>query len=173
MCSNSGAHAGLVIATALFLVACGPVAEPSEALEIRAALPSFNEAIADRDLDVINALLMPTYHIVTGRSAQFDGHDANLAVWEDMFATDSTVIYVRTPREVRVNDEFSLAEELGGWAGSYTSDGSPGQARGVYAARWQRATDGGWLLQSEVFTTLECFGGPEVCSPPDQVASRR
>ena len=115
----------------------------------------------------------PGYHIVTGRNAQFDGLDANVVVWENMFATDSTVIYVRTAREVRVNGEYGLAEELGDWTGSYTSDGFPGEAGGVYAAKWQRATDGRWLLQSEVFTTLECSGGPVVCSPPEQVASRR
>jgi ketosteroid isomerase-like protein len=173
-----GAHARLLVATALFVVACGPVAEtpgaePLEAVEIRAARRSFNEAIASRDLDVISALLMPTYHIVTGRSAQSEGHDANVAAWQDMFATDSTMIYVRSTREVRVNREFGLAEELGDWTGSYTSDGFPGEAGGVYAAKWQRATDGRWLLQSEVFTTLECSGGLETCSPPDPVASRR
>ncbi|MCH2472228.1 MAG: IS3 family transposase, partial [Gemmatimonadetes bacterium] len=61
------------------LVACGRVAESPQATEISEARRSFNEAIANRDLDLISALLMPTYHIVTGLSAQFDGHDANPA----------------------------------------------------------------------------------------------
>ena len=176
--STRGAHARLLIATALFLAACGPVAEPPvaeppEAVEIRAARRSFNEAIASRDLPVISALLMPTYHIVTGRSAQFEGHDVNVALWTDMFASDSTVIYLRTTREVRVNGQFGLDEELGDWTGSYTSGGFPAEAGGVYAAKWQRSTDGRWLLQSEVFTTLECLGGLETCSPPAPVTSRR
>ena len=76
---NCGAHARLLLATAVLLVACGRVAESPKAAEIREARRSFNEAIANRDLDLISALLMPTYHIVTGRSAQFDGHDANPA----------------------------------------------------------------------------------------------
>ena len=76
---NCGAHARLLLATAVLLVTCGRVAESPQATEIREARRSFNEAIANRDLDLISALLMPTYHIVTGRSAQFDGHDANPA----------------------------------------------------------------------------------------------
>ena len=76
---NCGAHARLLLATAVLLVACGRVAESPQATEIREARRSFNEAIANRDLDLISALLMPTYHIVTGRSTQFDGHDANPA----------------------------------------------------------------------------------------------
>ena len=76
---NCGAHARLLLATAVLLVACGRVAESPQATEISEARRSFNEAIANRDLDLISALLMPTYHIVTGRSTQFDGHDANPA----------------------------------------------------------------------------------------------
>lgn len=141
--------------------------EAPAAAQVRSARAAFNQAIVERDLDVIDALLMPTYHIVTGRSSQDDGHDANVAVWETMFAADTTMLYVRTPREVRVSDTFGLAEELGNWAGNYTANGQPGEASGVYAAKWQLSTDGRWLLQSEVFTTLECSGGPEACRPPD------
>jgi ketosteroid isomerase-like protein len=136
---------------------------------VRDARAAFNAAIVNRDLAAIDGLLMSSYHIVTGRSVQDAGHDSNLAVWESMFASDSTMLYVRTPREIRVNDDFGLAEELGDWAGNYTSNGQPGEASGVYSAKWQRAADGRWLLQSEVFTTLRCAGGVEACRPPDPI----
>jgi CubicO group peptidase (beta-lactamase class C family)/ketosteroid isomerase-like protein len=143
--------------------------EASAQAAIRAARDLFNQAIVDRDLGAIDGLLMGTYHIVSGRSSQDSGHDANVAVWRTIFDSDPDVLYVRTPRKVRVNKEFGLAEELGNWAGNYTSNGHPGEASGVYAAKWQRAEDGRWLLQSEVFTTLECSGGPEVCRGPDPI----
>jgi hypothetical protein len=38
---------------------------------------------------------------------------------------------------------------------------------GVYAAKWQRAGDATWLLQSELFTTLSCEGPDAGCRPPD------
>ncbi len=178
-----------ILSTGLIVgaTACGPATEaPSEgapgtaesrlaevpaAAHVRAARDSFNRAIATRDLYVIDGLLMPTYHIVTGRSVQDAGHDSNVAMWEGLFASDPTMLYVRTTREVRVNEEFGLAEELGDWAGNYMSNGQPGEASGVYAAKWQRADDGRWLLQSEVFTTLECSGGPQACRPPDPIGN--
>lgn len=180
-------HASVSSVLILAVGSCAPTAEdPDEdvssatesrlieapaAARVRSARRAFNQAIVERDLDVIDALLMPTYHIVTGRSTQYEGHDANVAMWRTMFATDSTMLYVRTARAVRVNDTFGLAEELGDWAGNYTANGQPGEASGVYAAKWQRSTDGRWLLQSEVFTTLECSGGSEACRPPDPIGN--
>jgi hypothetical protein len=42
-------------------------------------------------------------------------------------------------------------------------------ASGVYAAKWQRATNGEWVLQVEVFTTLHCTGPDSGCVRPDPI----
>lgn len=60
------------------------------------------------------------------------------------------------PRELRINEAWGLAEELGDWNGSSTMGSAIVSTSGVYAAKWQRAVDGAWLIQVEVFTTLEC-----------------
>ena len=136
---------------------------------IRAARERFNRAIAEQDVKNIRSLFAPTYHIVTGRSAQNHGADEEAARWADVFRSDPTTIYRRTPREITVNEEWGLAEELGNWKGSYTVDRNPIQAGGVYAAKWQRAEDGVWVLQVEVFTTLSCIGADAGCVPPDPI----
>ena len=118
---------------------------------------------------MIRSLLAPTYHIVTGRSAQNHGADEEAKRWADVFRQDSTVTYVRTPRELHVNESWGLAEELGNWKGRYTADNALVIASGVYAAKWQRAVDGEWVLQAEVFTTIECSGSDSGCVPPDPI----
>lgn len=133
---------------------------------IRAARERFNIAIEYKDAEAIHALLAPSYHLVTGRSAQFHGADEEQARWSDLFRTDPSAVYRRTPREIIVNEEWGIAEELGNWQGAYTAADALIQASGVYAAKWQHAENGEWVLQAEVFTTLVC-NGP--CDPPDPI----
>jgi len=138
---------------------------------VRAAREEFNAAIGRRDSDAIARLLAPGYHIVTGRSDQSHGGAAEREKWAARFAADPTVTYRRTPREVRVNEGWGLAEETGDWMGSYTTGGDRARASGGYAAKWQRALDGRWLIQSEVFTTMSCEGSPAACPPPDPMGA--
>jgi ketosteroid isomerase-like protein len=159
-----------------FAVACaGPslagrdTADAATASAIRAARERFNGAIASRDTATIAALLLPSYHLVTGRSVQSHGIAEETAIWQGMFA-DSTLLYVRRTRELRANAAWGLAEELGDWTGRLTAPDGPVRVNGSYAAKWQRDTRGAWRLQSEVFTTLRCEGGPQGCKPPDPVA---
>ncbi len=137
---------------------------------VRAAREEFNAAISRRDADAIARLLAPGYHIVTGRSDQSHGGAVEREKWAARFAADPTVTYRRTPREIRVNEGWGLAEETGDWTGSYTAAGEGARASGVYAAKWQRALDGRWLIQSEVFTTMACEGSAAACPPPDPIA---
>jgi len=136
---------------------------------IRSARERFNVAIADKDVETIRQLLASTYHIVTGRSAQNHGADEEAARWAEIFHSDPTAIYRRTPREITINEEWGLAEELGNWKGSYTADETLIHASGVYAAKWQRAEDSEWELQVEVFTTLTCTGPATGCERPDPI----
>ena len=136
---------------------------------IRAARERFNLAIAKKEVEVIRSLLAPSYHIVTGRSAQNHGADEEVVRWSEVFRGDPSVIYRRMPRQITINEDWGLAEELGNWKGSYTEDGNLINASGVYAAKWQRAEDGEWLLQVEVFTTLACSGSDSGCVRPDPI----
>ena len=133
---------------------------------IRNARERFNKAIETKDAATIRTLLAPTYHIVTGRSDQNHGADDEAARWASVFQSDSTAIYVRTTREITINEAWGLAEELGNWKGSYTLNRQLVNASGVYSAKWQRAKNGDWILQAEVFTTIEFDEG---CAPPDEI----
>ncbi len=138
--------------------------------KIRAARERFNIAIANKNVDMIRTLLAPSYHIVTGRSAQnHDAHEEAIR-WSETFRDDATVIYRRTPRKITINQNWGLAQEIGKWQGSYTIGGSPIRASGIYAAKWQRAENSEWLLQVEVFTTLHCTGSPTGCLKPDPIS---
>ena len=136
---------------------------------IHAARERFNIAIADKDVETIHTLLAPTYHIVTGRSAQNHGADEEAARWADVFRADPTAVYRRTPREITINEDWGMAEELGNWKGVYTIKEQLVHVSGVYAAKWQRAEDGDWVLQVEVFTTLACTGPDSGCVRPDPI----
>ncbi|HSM06360.1 MAG TPA: nuclear transport factor 2 family protein [Longimicrobiales bacterium] len=147
------------------------VVEPAAADSVRAAREAFNRAIVEMEMAPIEALVLDDYVLVTGRSSIYAGAEPHLELWRGDFASpEGTYIYVRTPREVRVNPDFGLAEELGNWVGRPRSGDGSGEVSGVYAAKWQRAVDGAWMLQSEVFTTLECAG--PICEPPDPVEAR-
>jgi ketosteroid isomerase-like protein len=136
---------------------------------IREARERFNEAIANKDVETIRSMLAPGYHIVTGRSEQSHGADEEAKRWAERFHSDPMVIYHRTPRQVTINEEWGLAEELGDWTGRYTTMGALVHTSGVYAAKWQRAEDGEWLLQAELFTTITCTGPEDGCRPPDPI----
>ncbi|MEK6753176.1 MAG: nuclear transport factor 2 family protein [Chloroflexota bacterium] len=140
--------------------------QPTSAELIRSAREVFNIAIAEKNAKRIRPLLALSYHLVTGRSDQFHGADEEEIRWAALFQTDPTAVYRRTPREITVNEVWGIAEELGNWQGSYTAKETLVHASGSYTAKWQRAQNGEWVLQAEVFTTLTCEGP---CDPPDPI----
>lgn len=163
-----------VVASGLALLIAGcrasvPVAREADARAVHDARDRYNAAIARRDAAAIGAMLLPSYHLVTGRSVQSHGREGEIAKWRTLFVDDTSVAYVRTPDRIQVNAGWGLAEEHGTWVGRLTAPDGPVRVSGVYGAKWQRATDGRWLLQAEVFTTLACAGGPQGCRPPDPV----
>ena len=59
---------------------------------IRAARERFNIAIAEKDVETIQTLLAPGYHIVTGRSAQNHGADEEAVRWAEAFRDRKSVV---------------------------------------------------------------------------------
>ena len=133
---------------------------------IHSAREVFNTAIAEKNAKAIRPLLAPSYHLVTGRSDQFHGADEEEIRWAELFQSDPTAVYRRTPREITTNEAWGIAEELGNWQGTYTANKTLVNASGVYSAKWQRTTTGAWVLQTEVFTTINF---DEACAPPDPI----
>jgi hypothetical protein len=140
--------------------------QPTSSDLIRSAREAFNLAIAEKDSKRIRQLLAISYHLVTGRSDQFHGADEEEIRWAELFQSDPSAVYRRTPREITANDSWGIAEELGNWQGEYSINGNLVRASGVYAAKWQRTKQGNWVLQAEIFTTIKY---DEACIPPDPI----
>jgi ketosteroid isomerase-like protein len=136
---------------------------------IRKVREKFNDAIANHNAEAMGSFFAPEYHIVTGRSDQFHGAEEEPRRWASVFEKDPKVIYRRTSREIRVNENWGLAEELGDWTGTYSAENGSVSASGVYSAKWQCAESGEWLIQVEVFTTLYCDGPASGCVRPDPI----
>ncbi|MBL8051416.1 MAG: nuclear transport factor 2 family protein [Anaerolineales bacterium] len=133
---------------------------------IREARERFNIAIENKNVEIIRSLLAPSYHIVTGRSDQSHGQKEEAIRWSQVFESDPTAIYRRTPREITINETWGIAEELGNWQGSYTLNKKLVNSSGVYSAKWQKTKNGNWVLQAEVFTTIDF---DESCIPPEPI----
>jgi ketosteroid isomerase-like protein len=88
---------------------------------IRNVRLSFNQAIRDRDVSAISRFLAPEYHIITGRSQQSRGIAAERDSWESIFAADPDFVCQRDTRELRINQGWGLAEELGDWNCYFTA----------------------------------------------------
>lgn len=141
-----------------------------EEQEIRMTRERFNRAIENGDVGAMEGLFAPDYHLVTGRSDQFDGAEKHLDMWRQVFRTDPDFNCQREPVEVVVNDDWGLAQETGNWVCNQTVEDTPSRYSGVYAAKWQRTIGDEWVLQAEVFTTLNCDGPEAACRRPDPIA---
>ena len=121
--------------------------------QILAARERLNRAIAERDLAVIAAYLLPTYDVVTARSLHRHGGEASTKSWGELFAHDQHAVHSRSPREIYVNEAWGMAEEHGRWTSTVSAAQGLMEAAGVYAAKWH-FSDGGWRLEAEIFTPL-------------------
>lgn len=154
--------------TALVGISCSSGPQPSAAeQQIRDARTRFNEAIIDRDVSAIETVIAPNYHLLSSMNNHTHGRDASRDMWSALFSRDTSEFYVRTTRDVRVNEEWGHAEELGNWDGRRKQAGERVRVFGTYAAKWIR-TNSTWTLQSEVFTLLGCEGASTACAPPSE-----
>ena len=130
---------------------------------IRAARQTYNAAIARGDADAVASLLVENYVSVSSVGAQNHGREEARANYAEIAKLGWSI--VRTLRDVRVNEAWGSAQELGDWV---VKRERPNRAtvRGVYSAKWLRTTKGAWRVQAEVFTALSCEGDAIACAPP-------
>lgn len=68
-------------------------------------------------------------------------------------STGPRMYWIRTPDEVLVNPKTMLAWETGTWKG-YVEGSDKAVVGGKYSAQWTKKS-GTWLIQSQLFVTLE------------------
>jgi ketosteroid isomerase-like protein len=116
---------------------------------IKASRAASNEAIARHDIDGISKYWLPDFVQTIGRGVSTTGKDVIIAGWKELFRTNATVLYVRTPVTITIGDNGIMAWETGTWTAknSYSNGGN-------YSAMW-RKIDGAWKLQAELFVSLK------------------
>ena len=107
-----------------------------------------NKAIAAHDLAGIAQFWRDDFVQVRGNASFLKGKEEILAGWKKLFNENQTVKYVRTPSQIIISNNDTLAWETGVWKAfnSYSKGGK-------YSAMW-RKTNNSWLLQSELFVSL-------------------
>jgi ketosteroid isomerase-like protein len=137
---------------------------------IRDARSAFNRAIRQQDADTILSFFAPEYHLITGSSVQAHGIDVQQTMWADTFVESPGFYCQRDIRELSINENWGLAEELGDWNCYNRPENHSTHYSGVFSAKWQRTLKGEWLIQSEVFTTMHCESSDSGCSPPKDIS---
>ena len=133
--------------------------------EIREARQRSNQAIVARDLDTLADLWTEDVRVVTSRSAEASGREAERAAFAAEFRDRPDVVYVRKPQRIEVYEAWGMASEAGEWEGRWTERDGVVEIGGTYFAKWHRSADGRWRIRAEIFVPTHCSGS-DYCRGP-------
>ena len=88
--------------------------------------------------------------VIAGDGALITGAEAVIAAFEAQFRDPGFLAYERTPGSVELDQAGDRAAETGRWVGSWRT----ARMAGAYMAAWRKVT-GQWVIESEMFVTLE------------------
>jgi hypothetical protein len=125
---------------------------PKAIAEVRAARLAQNAFLAVHKMDSAASFWADDVVITAGLGTVLRGKSA----YRLAFASDSGIVYVRTPAHIEVATPWHSAWEDGEWVGRQGLSG-PIVIRGRYAAQWHRVGPR-WVIRSEVFVALACSG---------------
>jgi hypothetical protein len=153
---NMGNYITSTIGKQLFLMICILMVSFSYAQDIEVTQILAQRDASNQALRVFDEELNATYStddafITTGAGKLIAGKEALSTYLKSQI--DHKMYWVRTPDEVIVNPNTKLAWETGTWKGYYENSDEP-VVGGKYAAQWTKAS-GTWLIQSQLFVTLE------------------
>ncbi len=121
--------------------------------EIRRVREVSNQALLDKDVELLISTLMPDYHVVTSTNLQLSGHEDQRLMMAKIIESYPDAVYVRTPLNIEISQSASSAAESGRWKGSWMDAGKLVELEGSYFAKWTK-TASGWFLQAEIFVIL-------------------
>jgi len=115
---------------------------------IRAQRTASNTAITKHDVEGISKYWLPDFVQVRGNATFLVGKDNVAASWMELFRSNPEVAYIRTPTEIQISYNDTLAWETGNWKAikSYSKGGN-------YSAMWRKVKNE-WKLQAEIFVSL-------------------
>lgn len=144
------------VVSCIYLLPLPPVgaqAASDHAATIRAARHLHNELLRTRQLDSAATFWTEDLVVLSSLGVRFDGP----AAMRDAMASDTSVIYRRTPIDVSPSSHWPIAWERGTWVGVQRSNPSVIVITGWYSARWLYDADR-WRIQSEQFVADSCNG---------------
>ncbi len=107
-----------------------------------------NEAIAKHDIDAMSKYWLDDLVLTRGNASHLTGKDAIVAAWRKLFTDNPKVSYIRTPTQITISSNDTLAWETGTWKAfnSYSNGGN-------YSAMWKK-TNNSWKILAELFVSL-------------------
>ena len=127
------------------------------ALDIVEARERFNNAIRDSDIGAVREALAEKVILITGSGSDvIVGRDAQIKIWNQYFADDTSLLYVRTPRCISLSGILPIAMERGSWRGALARD-TVNHVSGEYSSKW-RKVNGQWMIEAETYVTTNCGG---------------
>ncbi|WP_304187278.1 nuclear transport factor 2 family protein [Phenylobacterium aquaticum] len=124
---------------------------PDDAIRARRKLT--NKLIAAKDAQRLRPFLAKDVNLITGDGALVSGVEAVVAAFAGQFRDPAFVNYVRTSREIELDQAGDRAAERGGWTALWRADGQDQTMSGTYLACWRKVT-GQWVIESELYVTL-------------------
>lgn len=135
---------GLLVVTFSF-------AQEAEVSQILAQREASNQALRAFDDELNASFSTEDALITTGAGTLISGKNELMKYIQE--STGPRMYWIRTPDEVLVNPKTMLAWETGTWKG-YVEGSDEAVVGGKYSAQWTKAS-GTWLIQSQLFVTLE------------------
>lgn len=115
---------------------------------IKSLRAASNEALAKHDLDGLSKYWLDDLVLVRGNSSHVSGKDSIVSAWRKLFKENPKVSYIRTPKEIIISSNDSLAWETGTWKAINSYSGG-----GKYSAMWKKSNTS-WKIMAELFVSL-------------------
>jgi len=120
--------------------------------EIKKLREAYNAALKNYDVELTLSFMTDGILSTISSGTLIQGK-ANLRAYIES-RSDSKMYWMRTPKEIEVNDETGLAWETGSWKGYAPETGKEPVTGGKYSAQWIKV-NGAWKVNSELFVKLE------------------
>ncbi len=142
----------LIFAILSILIFTSELFSQTDKEQILAIRNTSNLAFQSYDNTQVLASLTDDVLITTGNGTLLSGKKALEQYILD--AGDSKMYFIRTPKEIVVNEKRGLAWESGNWDGYNPEKGSNSIINGNYSAMWTKES-GEWKIKSQLFVTID------------------
>ena len=142
----------LIFAVLLILIFTSESFSQTDKEQIIAIRNSSNLALKSYDIAQVLSYLTNEVLTTTGSGVLLSGKKALEKYILD--GGESKMYWIRTPKEIIVNDKIKLAWEDGNWKGYDPEKGSNSIVSGNYSAMWTKES-GEWKIKSQLFVALE------------------